>query len=226
MTWWKRRASCPPGSTNEASSRSATTRNSPSGSLQPTFSPETRSKCRFVALWIGIPFTKRAPLIISDLSKKWDFSKQLTQYPNFAKYLIIFTGRYPSMAWHFWKRHSAPSEPGKSYPFLGITCNFWRGICCSQGTGAIAAHDIPVDFSGMEEPVAIVGMSCRFPGADSVEEYWDLLIEGRDCIQKVPEHRWPSAKGQEFRDVQVHTSAPSPRFNCRTRNDHKYALFD
>lgn len=55
----------------------------------------------------------------------------------------------------------------------------------------------------MEEPVAIIGMSCRFPGADSVEEYWDLLLAGRDCIQKVPEHRWPSAKGQEYRDVQA-----------------------
>jgi myxalamid-type polyketide synthase MxaE and MxaD len=34
----------------------------------------------------------------------------------------------------------------------------------------------------MSEPVAIIGMSCRVPGADNIREYWDLLKEGRDTI--------------------------------------------
>lgn len=38
--------------------------------------------------------------------------------------------------------------------------------------------------------IAIVGMDCRFGGGiDGVDEYWDALIEGRDCIDKVPESR-------------------------------------
>ncbi|MGH9277217.1 MAG: beta-ketoacyl synthase N-terminal-like domain-containing protein, partial [Acidimicrobiales bacterium] len=41
------------------------------------------------------------------------------------------------------------------------------------------------------EPIAIVGMACRFPGgADTVEGYWDLLREGRDAIVEVPGDRW------------------------------------
>lgn len=41
------------------------------------------------------------------------------------------------------------------------------------------------------EPVAIVGMSCRFPGqADSIEAYWDLLCGGIDAIREVPPDRW------------------------------------
>lgn len=41
------------------------------------------------------------------------------------------------------------------------------------------------------EPVAIVGMSCRFPGgANSLEAFWDLLEEGRDGITEVPSDRW------------------------------------
>jgi amino acid adenylation domain-containing protein len=41
------------------------------------------------------------------------------------------------------------------------------------------------------EPIAIVGMSCRFPGgADSPMAFWDLLKEGRDAIRDVPNERW------------------------------------
>lgn len=42
----------------------------------------------------------------------------------------------------------------------------------------------------MTEPIAIVGMSCRFPGADSPEDLWGLLREKRDAITEVPPDRW------------------------------------
>ncbi|MDQ5837035.1 MAG: AMP-binding protein, partial [Acidobacteriota bacterium] len=35
--------------------------------------------------------------------------------------------------------------------------------------------------------VAIIGIGCRFPGADSPESYWKLLVEGRDAIRPAPE---------------------------------------
>lgn len=38
--------------------------------------------------------------------------------------------------------------------------------------------------------IAIIGMSCAFPMADNEEEYWDNLINGRNCISTVPETRW------------------------------------
>ncbi|MFI9650792.1 type I polyketide synthase, partial [Streptomyces sp. NPDC052040] len=44
--------------------------------------------------------------------------------------------------------------------------------------------------AGDREPVAIVGMGCRFPGAGSPEAYWRLLAEGRDAITEVPADRW------------------------------------
>jgi 6-methylsalicylic acid synthase len=41
------------------------------------------------------------------------------------------------------------------------------------------------------EPIAIVGMGCRFAGgANSPDEFWDLLINGRDAISEVPAERW------------------------------------
>ena len=41
------------------------------------------------------------------------------------------------------------------------------------------------------EPIAIVGIGCRFPGgADDPQAFWALLHEGRDAIREVPAERW------------------------------------
>jgi len=41
------------------------------------------------------------------------------------------------------------------------------------------------------EPVAIIGMACRFPGgANSPDAFWRLLVEGQDAISDVPDGRW------------------------------------
>jgi acyl transferase domain-containing protein/acyl carrier protein len=43
--------------------------------------------------------------------------------------------------------------------------------------------------------IAVVGMSCRFPGAESLEEYWTLLTEGTSAIREVPPERWGYSSG-------------------------------
>lgn len=41
------------------------------------------------------------------------------------------------------------------------------------------------------EPIAVIGMSCRFPGgANDPEAFWELLHAGRDAIREVPASRW------------------------------------
>ncbi|WFE15879.1 type I polyketide synthase [Bacillus atrophaeus] len=40
------------------------------------------------------------------------------------------------------------------------------------------------------EDIAIIGLTCRFPGADTLESYWDLILEGRSAIRPVPPERW------------------------------------
>jgi acyl transferase domain-containing protein/acyl carrier protein len=43
----------------------------------------------------------------------------------------------------------------------------------------------------LREPIAIVGMACRFPGgADDPASLWELLQNGRDAISPVPADRW------------------------------------
>ena len=41
------------------------------------------------------------------------------------------------------------------------------------------------------EPIAIIGMGCRFPGgANSPEAFWELLSRGKEVIVPVPSQRW------------------------------------
>lgn len=43
----------------------------------------------------------------------------------------------------------------------------------------------------LDEPIAVIGMSCRFPGgANNTESYWKLLEQGQDAITEVPAIRW------------------------------------
>ncbi|MGD1907669.1 MAG: type I polyketide synthase, partial [Leptolyngbyaceae cyanobacterium] len=43
---------------------------------------------------------------------------------------------------------------------------------------------------GLPEPIAIVGMGCRFPGAESCAAFWQLLQQGQDAIAPIPSSRW------------------------------------
>jgi acyl transferase domain-containing protein/acyl carrier protein len=48
---------------------------------------------------------------------------------------------------------------------------------------------------GGREPLAIVGIGCRFPGgADSAASLWSLLCDGVDATGDVPEARWHAAR--------------------------------
>ncbi|WP_165990169.1 polyketide synthase, partial [Streptomyces sp. YIM 98790] len=45
--------------------------------------------------------------------------------------------------------------------------------------------------AGEPEPVAVVGMACRLPGADGPDAFWRLLRQGADAVTDAPADRWP-----------------------------------
>ncbi|MFF4739679.1 SDR family NAD(P)-dependent oxidoreductase [Streptomyces sp. NPDC001262] len=47
----------------------------------------------------------------------------------------------------------------------------------------------PAERSG--EPIAVIGMSGRYPGAPDLAAFWENLKTGRDGIREVPADRWP-----------------------------------
>ncbi|NCY02316.1 MAG: beta keto-acyl synthase, partial [Planctomycetia bacterium] len=42
----------------------------------------------------------------------------------------------------------------------------------------------------MKEPLAIVGVACRLPGADGIDAFWDLVLRGRTAWGPLPESRF------------------------------------
>ncbi|HEX7334398.1 MAG TPA: amino acid adenylation domain-containing protein [Pyrinomonadaceae bacterium] len=62
---------------------------------------------------------------------------------------------------------------------------------------APCSQAIPANVSARAafEPIAIVGMACRFPGAENVEAFWQLLRDGVDAVTEVPPGRWNSRNG-------------------------------
>lgn len=40
------------------------------------------------------------------------------------------------------------------------------------------------------EDIAIIGVSGHYPDSDNLQEFWELLKSGKDCITEIPEERW------------------------------------
>jgi acyl transferase domain-containing protein/acyl carrier protein len=47
-----------------------------------------------------------------------------------------------------------------------------------------------IDESHRKEPIAVIGVSCRFPGAENPQQLWDHLVNGVDSITEIPPDRW------------------------------------
>ena len=60
---------------------------------------------------------------------------------------------------------------------------------------ALLAYELQSKLEAVEaaqnEPIAVIGMGCRFPGeVNNPEDYWQLLSSGQDPITEVPPERW------------------------------------
>ena len=71
-----------------------------------------------------------------------------------------------------------------------------RQLAChlTEATRVAASLDpaaTPGDSSALaNEPIAIVGMGCRFPGADDPDSFWKLLSTATDAIRSAPAGRY------------------------------------
>ncbi len=56
---------------------------------------------------------------------------------------------------------------------------------------ALLAAELQSRLERYAEPVAVIGLGCRFPGgATDPDSFWDLLLNQRDAISEVPPERW------------------------------------
>ena len=74
------------------------------------------------------------------------------------------------------------------HPSLAALAAHLSGEADRGGAGE-PAEEGPA-LQGSDEPIAIVGMACRLPGAASPEAFWALLHGGIDAVREVPADRW------------------------------------
>lgn len=73
--------------------------------------------------------------------------------------------------------HIAPQQAGSRF---------------QQSAGALVKGSLPHEPRAAlsSEPIAVIGMSGKFPMADDLEEFWANLLSGKDCITEIPIERW------------------------------------
>lgn len=88
-------------------------------------------------------------------------------------------------------RHLAIQHPDGSRKLVGEDA---RPLAQSTQRGQ-ASYDVSVQdrgpVPGGREPIAIIGISGRFPGAEDLDTFWENLAAGRDLITEIPSERWP-----------------------------------
>ncbi|MBU8536763.1 SDR family NAD(P)-dependent oxidoreductase [Falsiroseomonas tokyonensis] len=62
-----------------------------------------------------------------------------------------------------------------------------RHVVASTRAPVSAPHAEP---AANPRDIAVIGLSCRFPGAPNADAFWDLLREGRSAIRPVPPERF------------------------------------
>ncbi|WP_329572886.1 type I polyketide synthase [Kitasatospora sp. NBC_01266] len=76
------------------------------------------------------------------------------------------------------------------YPNTRAVAEFIVGKLSSTPAVATPAAPVRTSTTDTDDPIAIVAISCRFPGGvRSAEELWDLVAEGRDAIAEFPADR-------------------------------------
>ncbi|MQX35684.1 SDR family NAD(P)-dependent oxidoreductase [Roseospira navarrensis] len=73
-------------------------------------------------------------------------------------------------------------------------CRRWTGLAVDAGPAPepmAAPAPAPAQPSARAaEPIAIIGMSGRYPGAPDLDAFWDALVAGRDAVGEIPADRW------------------------------------
>ncbi|NOX38147.1 MAG: amino acid adenylation domain-containing protein [Calditrichaeota bacterium] len=101
-----------------------------------------------------------------------------------------------------WLGISLPPTLLYDYPTIESLARYLAGQEIRVAADAAVREDEPAETVSQEsepsskvpdvsrEPIAIVGIGARFPGAPNKEAFWELLKNGVDAIREVPRDRW------------------------------------
>ena len=79
------------------------------------------------------------------------------------------------------------SAPTVSAPTRQTPKPALRGKAAASGTLVRRGH---AGASTTSEPIAVVGLSGRYPESETLQDFWRNLRDGKDCIVEIPAERW------------------------------------
>ncbi|MEU4626919.1 SDR family NAD(P)-dependent oxidoreductase, partial [Actinoplanes sp. NPDC023801] len=92
---------------------------------------------------------------------------------------------------------SLPASLVFDYPSAALLAQHLDAVLGGSGTPAAA---VPLLSTAMDEPIAIIAMSCRFPGdVRTPEDLWEFVLNGGDAVADFPVDRgWSTDTGGLF----------------------------
>jgi len=79
----------------------------------------------------------------------------------------------------------------------------------AQNPETVAGKSMQTPSASTTQGIAVIGMAGKFPQAETVEQYWENIISGKDCIVEIPKTRWDIERYYE-----EHATGPQ-RTNCK-----------
>ncbi|XP_020489230.2 phthioceranic/hydroxyphthioceranic acid synthase-like [Labrus bergylta] len=75
-----------------------------------------------------------------------------------------------------------------------------------------------------EDGIAVVGLGCNFPGGEGLDNFWKVLVEGRNCSMPIPRERFNLAKWYDPDDNKAGKSrtAKAALIDGFNKFDHKF----
>jgi len=83
-----------------------------------------------------------------------------------------------------WLGQKVPADLAYEFPTIETLARHLSGSTDEAPTGPDARGDLA------SEPIAVIGIGCRFPGSSGPQEFWQSIRDGRDEIIEVPADRF------------------------------------
>ncbi|KAI1407386.1 hypothetical protein F5Y13DRAFT_131466 [Hypoxylon sp. FL1857] len=142
--------------------------------------------------------------ILVDLCRWYDTVQAALDVWDGQPVNVIPVGNSSGAIPHSLKSASTPDEylaPSSHSPSSPYTTTLNSNLTTGQTT---PYSTVPPGATGTTQPIAVIGMACRYAQADSLEEFWSLINSGKNATTPVPEGRfkseelWRTPKGPFF----------------------------
>lgn len=155
--------------------RSGTASAKPPAMERPT-TPRTSPATTAIEIWLAEKLAERMGIGADEI----DIHQPFSFYGLGSVETVGLTGELGA-----WLGRSLSATLAWDHPSIALLVRHLTGV---EGPAPVRTTSTAQTL----EPIAIVGIGCRFPGAEDPEAFWQLLRDGVDAVGEIPSSRWDS----------------------------------